>query len=115
MAEAKNRDSIEIQAPDFRIFRLKCVFRGSGRQVALPAELVGDGAELVVPRIAEAAAQGPSEEAIDGQVEASAQFASAAADVPLVVVECGGAVGERLLADGIEGAADGLNEVRSEK
>ena len=45
----------------------------------------------------------------------AALFATAAADVPLVVVQCGGAVGERLLADGIEGAADGLGEVRSER
>ena len=35
------------------------------------------------------------------------------ADVPLVVVQGDGAVGETLLADGIEGTADGLAEARA--
>lgn len=68
-------------------------------------------AQLLIPGLAEATDEGLLEKLVDRQVELAAPLASLAADVPLVVVEGHGAIGETLLADGVKGATDGLAEL----
>ena len=69
------------------------------------------GAELVVPFLPEAAHERPFKEAIDGQTEFATLLHGIVADIPTVVVEGYGTVGEAFLADGVEGARDGLDEL----
>ena len=66
--------------------------------------LFGHGTEFVVPLLPEAAHKGGFEEAIDGQMQTASLLHSVAAYVAAVLVEGCRAVGEPLLADGVEGA-----------
>ncbi len=76
------------------------------RQV-LPQEHVGHGAELVVPRFAEAADEGFAQELVEADAALCAEADGILADVPTMVVEAGERA-QLLLADGVEVAADGL-------
>ena len=76
------------------------------RQV-LPQEHVGHGAELVVPRLAEAADEGFAQELVEADAALCAEADGILADVPTMVVEAGEGA-QLLLADGVEVAADGL-------
>ena len=76
------------------------------RQV-LPQEHVGHGAELVVPRFAEATDEGFAQELVEADAALCAEADGILADVPTMVVEAGEGA-QLLLADGVEVAADGL-------
>ena len=64
----------------------------------------GNGTQLIVPFLPEAAHERPFEETIDTEMQLATFLHSIAADIPSVVVEGYGAIGKTLLADGIEGA-----------
>ena len=85
------------------------MFLRMGLEIALAVQLIGHGAELVIPDLAETADERSLQKPIDGQMKTAAQLATATADVPLMVVQGYGAVRKYLLADGIEGTTDGLD------
>ena len=70
-------------------------------------EEFGHGAELVVPRLAEATDEGLAQELVEADAALCAEADGVLADVPAMVVEADERT-ELLLADGVEVAADGL-------
>ena len=73
-------------------------------------QLVGHLAEFLIPLLAEAADERPVQESVDGHAQFAALRAAVGADAPLVVVEADESLAEILLADGVEGAADGFRK-----
>lgn len=79
----------------------------------LCAEFFGHGTKLVVPCLTKAAHERSFKETIDGYVELAPPAHGIAADLPFVVVKAHESLAERLLADWVEGARDGLHKVRA--
>ena len=73
-------------------------------------EFLGYGLEFPIPRFAEAADEGLAQETEDGEVEFVTLAEGSVADRPAVQVQPDETAGETLLADGVEGARDGLQE-----
>ena len=78
---------------------------------AVAAQKIGEGFEFGIPLGTETADERFAQETIDGQAKFAAFGHGGGTDGPTVVVERDGAVGEGLLANGIEGATDGFRPV----
>lgn len=72
---------------------------------------VGNGTQFVIPFLTETAHQRTFEEAVYAQSQLAALLHCVLAHIPAVVVERHGAVLEPLLADRVEGARYGLDEL----
>ena len=97
-----------------KVCAVVCEKRRNARSIldqAFSLQEIGEGFEFGIPCFAESADEGLAQETIDGQSEFATFGHGRRTDGPTVVVECYGAVGERLLANGVKRATDGLGPV----